>query len=133
MAQRSKPSIFNVVAFFVIGVACLFSSPSKSYAAQFSGDYLLKVCSVNRDGSERIAGGKIACQAYISGVIDYHNVLRAMGLTSGMDFCIPDKVTLNELHIRVLVYLYEHVKLHRKFVAAPAVSMALYSLYPCHK
>lgn len=133
MVKRSKLRVFNIAVFFVIGAACLFSSSSKSHAAQFSGDYLLKVCSVNRDGGERVSGGKIACQAYISGVIDYHNVLRSMGLTTDMDFCIPEKVTLNELHIRVLVYLYEHVKLHRKFVAAPAVSMALYSLYPCHK
>ncbi|PCK00402.1 MAG: hypothetical protein COA45_01070 [Zetaproteobacteria bacterium] len=133
MARRIKVAVFNIVIFFVMGTIFVFLYPSKSYAAQFSGDYLLKVCSVDRNGNERVSGGKIACQSYISGVIDYHNVLRSMGLTSGMDFCIPDKVTLNELHIRVLVYLYEHVKLHRKFVAAPAVSMALYSLYPCHK
>ena len=133
MTKRVQLSILNTVVFLVIGAACLSLFPSKSYAAQFSGDYLLKVCSVNRDGGERVEGGKIACQAYISGVIDYHNVLRSMDLTTDMDFCIPEKVTLNELHIRVLVYLYEHVKLHRKFVAAPAVSMALYSLYPCHK
>ncbi|PCJ02737.1 MAG: hypothetical protein COB14_01900 [Alphaproteobacteria bacterium] len=133
MTKRLKLNVFNIAVFFVIGAACLSLSPYKLHAAKFSGDYLLKVCSVNRDGRERVEGGKIACQAYISGVIDYHNVLRSMGLTTDMDFCIPEKVTLNELHVRVLVYLYEHVKLHRKFVAAPAVSMALYSLYPCRK
>lgn len=133
MAKQSPSSFFNIAVLLVIGAVCLFVYPQKSFAARFSGEYLLKVCSIDRHGIEIIEGGKIACQAYISGVIDYHNVLRVMGLTSGMDFCIPEKVTLNELHVRILVYLYEHAKLHRKFVAAPAVSMGLYSLYPCHK
>lgn len=133
MGRQSYFTSLYTIPFLVIFTVCVFLFAGKSNAAQFSGDYLLKVCSVDRDGNERVAGGKIACQAYISGVIDYHNVLRAMGLTSGMDFCVPEKVTLNELHIRVLVYLYEHVKMHRNFVAAPAVSMALYSLYPCNK
>ncbi|MGH1377533.1 MAG: Rap1a/Tai family immunity protein [Alphaproteobacteria bacterium] len=133
MGKQSHCNFIYITAFLFILAVGMFLFAGKSYAAQFSGDYLLKVCSVDKNGNERVAGGKIACQSYISGVIDYHNVLRAMGLTSGMDFCVPEKVTLNELHIRVLVYLYEHVKMHRNFVAAPAVSMALYSLYPCNK
>ena len=39
-----------------------------------------------RQGMRFVRGGKIACQAYISGIIDYHNTLRAMGLTSDMNF-----------------------------------------------
>lgn len=113
----------------------LFNSAvsSKSYAAEFSGEYLIKVCSMNSRGEEIVKGGKIACQAYIAGVIDYHNMLRAMDLTSDMNFCIPEKVTLNEIHVRVLAYMYERAKLHRKFVAAPGVAMALFSNYPCNK
>jgi len=102
-------------------------------AAQFSGEYLLKVCAIDQKGDEIIPGGKIACQAYISGVIDYHNMLRSMDLTSDMNFCIPEKTTLNEIHLRVLKYMYEHKMLHRKFVAAPGVAMALFSSYPCRK
>jgi len=99
--------------------------------AQFSGEYLLKVCAVDSTGREVVSSGKIACQAYISGVVDYHNMLRAMDLTSDMNFCIPKDVSLNELQIRVLAYLYKRAKLHRKFTAAPGVAMALFSLYPC--
>ncbi len=102
-------------------------------AANFSGEYLYKVCSVDGKGNETVPGGKIACQSYISGVIDYHNMLRAMDLTSDMNFCIPKGITLNEIQLRVLVYLKKNLKLHRKFVAAPAVSMALFSFYPCNK
>lgn len=89
---------------------------------------------MDKTGEEIVPGGKIACQSYISGVIDYHNMLRSMDLTSSdMNFCIPETVTLNEIHLRVLSYMYKRAKLHRKFVAAPGVAMALFSLYPCRK
>lgn len=112
---------------------CLFFTQN-AYAARFSGEYLIKVCMMDKSGDEIIPGGKIACQSYISGVIDYHNMLRLMDLTSSdMNFCIPETVTLNEIHLRVLSYMYKRAKLHRKFVAAPGVAMALFSLYPCRK
>lgn len=117
-------------AFAVFIFAMLFCVPHVQ-AAQFSGEYLIKVCSVDKKGREKIKGGKIACQAYISGVIDYHNMLRSMDLTSDMNFCVPKDVTLNEIHLRVLNYMYKRAKLHRKFVAAPGVAMALFSIYPC--
>lgn len=112
-------------------VLFVLSPINVSKAAHFSGEYLYKVCAIDRKGNEVIKGGKIACQAYIAGVIDYHNMLRSMNLTSDMNFCVPQGTTLNELQLRVLAYLSERNKLHRKFVAAPAVTMALYSAYPC--
>tara|TARA_R110001592_G_scaffold20926_5_gene84585 strand:- start:22346 stop:22717 length:372 start_codon:yes stop_codon:yes gene_type:complete len=117
----------------ILGASCLSLRASPVYAAQFSGEYLIKVCSVDKYGKEIITGGKIACQSYIAGVIDYHNMLRSMDLTSDMNFCIPKKVTLNEIQLRVLEYMYKRAKLHRKFIAAPGVAMALFSIYPCHK
>lgn len=117
-----------ILLFVVIGL-----SSRDAGAAQFSGDYLMKVCAVNKNGEELIKGGKIACQAYISGVIDYHNMLRSMDLTSNMNFCIPESVTLNELQVQVFSYLKRNKKLHRNFVAAPAVAMSLFSNYPCGK
>lgn len=108
-------------------------APSYVHAAQFSGEYLLKVCAVDKQGNELVKGGKIACQSYISGVIDYHNMLRSMDLTSDMNFCIPENVSLNDLQIRVYAFLSKQEKLHRKFVASPAVAMALFSFYPCHQ
>ena len=122
---------------FVVVFLCLFGFivfiPAKANAARFSGEYLIKVCSMNKYGEEIVKGGKIACQSYISGVIDYHNMLRSMDLTSDMNFCIPQDVSLNEIHARVLAYMYDRAKLHRKFVAAPGVAMALFSIYPCGK
>ncbi|MGH1456956.1 MAG: Rap1a/Tai family immunity protein [Alphaproteobacteria bacterium] len=104
---------------------------TQTHAAHFSGEYLHKVCSVDKAGKELIQGGKIACQSYIAGVIDYHNMLKSMDLTSDMNFCVPEDISLNELQLKVLFYLSKRNKLHRKFVAAPAVTMALYSFYPC--
>lgn len=127
MALRLEYLVFLVVC------ASVFLPIKTAWSARFSGEYLIKVCMVNNKGEEIVPGGKIACQAYISGVIDYHNMLRSMDLTSDMNFCIPEDVTLNELHIRVLSYLYKRAKLHRKFVAAPGVAMALFSLYPCNQ
>ncbi len=124
--------LIRMIGRFVVVLFVLFLFPARhASAAQFSGEYLIKVCAVDSTGREIVKGGKIACQAYISGVIDYHNMLRAMDLTSDMNFCIPENTSLNELQIRVLAYLYKRAKLHRKFTAAPGVAMALFSLYPC--
>ncbi len=115
----------------LFAVLIIIFSVGHAHAAKFSGEYFIKVCSIKRDGSEVVKGGKIACQSYISGVIDYHNTLKAMGLTTDMNFCMSEEITLNEIHLRVLAYLYKREKLHRKFVAAPGVAMALFELYPC--
>ncbi len=116
----------------VLCVICLILlGSSNANAARFSGEYFIKICSVDSSGDEVVKGGKSACQSYISGVIDYHNTLRVMGLTPDMNFCISEDITLNEIHLRVLAYLYKRKKLHRKFVAAPGVAMALFELYPC--
>ncbi len=129
MKIKTLNFVFAVlIMLFIVG-----NNAGSAYAARFSGEYFLKVCAIDRKGNETIEGGKIACQSYISGVIDYHNTLRAMGLTTDMNFCISEEVTLNEIHLRVLAYLYKRKKLHRKFVAAPGVAMALFELYPCRK
>lgn len=114
-------------------IAVLLFLASPASAARFSGEYFVKVCSVDKQGNELITGGKIACQAYISGVIDYQNMTKSMDVSTGIEFCLPQDETLNEIQLRVLAYFYEHNKLHRKFLAAPGVAMALADAYPCRK
>lgn len=99
-------------------------------AAQFSGAYLNKICGVNDKGQEISPGAHAACQSYISGVVDYHNMLRSMKIAPEIDICVPDHVTLNEMHLQVLKYLEANPQ-HDSFVAAPAVLLALYAKYPC--
>ncbi len=124
---------FISFSFFIMLIAVGVFLPQKAQAVRFSGEYLMKVCALDRNGNERVRGGKVICQSYISGVIDYHNTLRAMDLTSDMNFCIPNDETLNDIHIRVWAYMTRREKLHNQFVAAPGVAMALFSFYPCKK
>lgn len=102
-------------------------------AARFSGEYLIKVCAIDKAGKEIVKGGMLACQAYISGVIDFQNMTKSMDVSTGVEFCIPETETLNEIQLRVLAYFLENNKLHRKFVAAPGVALALSTSYPCRK
>lgn len=104
---------------------------SRAEAARFSGEYFLKVCALDRSGNEIVAGGKIACQSYISAIIDYHNFLRTLNSANSPSFCIPENVSLNEIHLVVLLYFMKNQKLHRKFIAAPGVELALIDAYPC--
>ncbi len=107
--------------------------PMPAKAAQFSGSYLLHVCGVDEKGKELAIGGHIACQAYIAGILDYHNLLRSLGAPPSIDFCVAEEVTLETLHVQVYSYLFKHKQEHGAFTAAPAVAMALYQYYPCKK
>ncbi len=109
--------------------AFLFAAPTQ--AARFSGDYLLEVCSANPDGTERIKGGYIACQAYIAGVLDYHNLIRSMGTAPSVDFCVPEDVSMKDIQAKVTQYLYENRASQGPFIASPAVSLGLFKAYPC--
>lgn len=120
-----------VWVFFFLIVFCFGLLPTSSFAARFSGDYLLKVCALDREGNEIVAGGKIACQSYLSAVIDYHNFLKTLDSSGPKSFCLPEDVSLNEVQLVVLLHFMKKEKLHRKFIAAPGVEMALIEKYPC--
>lgn len=117
----------------LIGLVCfsVFLSLSPAGAARFSGEYLMYVCGRDENGKELVSGGHIACQAYIAGVLDYHNLIRSMGAAPGVDFCVPENVDMYHLQDQVLSYIFRHREQHAKFVASPGVALALYSAYPC--
>ncbi|MGZ9097232.1 MAG: Rap1a/Tai family immunity protein [Micavibrio sp.] len=121
---------FFILALLVCAVSSVTTSPAQ--AARFSGAYLIKICGVDAKGSEISPGAHAACQSYISGVVDYHNMLRSMKMAPEIDFCIPKNVSLNQLHLQVLQYLERNPQ-HDSFVAAPAVVMALYEKHPCSR
>lgn len=123
-------SLHNLLMAAIAMTLTLICAASPAQAARFSGAYLMKICSVDDKGNETAPGAHAACQSYISGVIDYHNMLRSMKIAPAIDFCIPETVTLNEIHVKVLRYLQQNAQ-HDAFVAAPAVLMALYESYPC--
>ena len=107
----------------------VFGAPARA-DTQFSGAYLLHVCEMDAKGREVVKGGHTACQSYISGVIDYHRILQSMKLAPKIDICVPTKASLSKVHLIVLAYLRKH-KENDAFIAAPAVTMALYKAYPC--
>ena len=116
----------------VLMVVFVGLSARPAEAARFSAAYLMKICGVDAGGNEVTPGSHAACQSYISGVIDYHNMLRSMKIAPEIDFCIPETVTLNEIHLTVLRYLQRNPQ-HDAFVAAPAVLLGLYEKYPCRR
>lgn len=117
----------------LLALFCLaLMAPGTARAAQFNGKYLLELCDIGAEGQEKIPGGHAACQAYIAGVLDYHAVLQSFKIAPKIDICVPGDVTMNQLHAIVLKYLKENTQ-HDGFIAAPAVTVALYQAYPCRK
>ncbi len=123
----------RVYSIAIIAAIIFLSMPLKAHAARFTGNYLLEMCAVDKDGKEIVAGGHALCQSYIAGLLDYHNLMRSMGGAPSVDFCVPDGEPLNKLQNVVAAYLYKNKNDHGSFVASPGVALALYGSYPCKK
>lgn len=109
---------------------CPIPSKAQGTGALISGAYLLEICKSDADGKELVPGGHTACQAYIAGIIDYHNLLRSLGTAPSIDICVPNTVKLSDLQNIVWKYLEQNSQ-HDAFIAAPAVSLALFEVFPC--
>lgn len=120
-------------SFLVLLLLLCFMPARSSQAAQFSGSYLMHVCSSDANGKEMAVGGHITCQAYIAGILDYHNLLRTLGVAPSVDFCVPEKTNLQTLQRQVFSYVFKNRQQHSSFTAAPAVALSLYNAYPCKK
>lgn len=101
-------------------------------ANQFSGAYLLRLCSKGQNGEETVPGGHIACQAYISGVIDSHKLIQSLQTSKQTSFCIPEGEPLVRVQEKVHAFLKANPG-NDPFVAGPAVALALLEHYPCQK
>jgi hypothetical protein len=129
MKKSKRTFRFSIV---LCVLAVLAGLPRPAHATRFSGAYLLHLCEMDKKGHELVKGGHNACQSYIAGVMDYHNVLQVLKLAPKIDICVPEKVTMNQVHMIVLKYLRAHSE-HDAYIAAPAVTMALYQAYPCRR
>lgn len=107
-----------------------FPAKAQKTGALISGAYLLELCKQDEEGNELVSGGATACQSYIAGLIDYHNLLRSLGTSPSVDMCVPNTVKLNDLQEIVWKYLEQNAH-HDAFIAAPAVSLALFEVFPC--
>jgi hypothetical protein len=119
---------------FILMMALIIPSVARaqSTGALISGRYLMEICSRDDEGKEMVKGGHTACQAYIAGIVDYHNLLRSLGTAPSVDLCVPNTVKLSDLQDIVWAYLKENAH-HEAFIAAPAVSLALFQFFPCRK
>lgn len=109
-----------------------FPAMAQGTSGFFSGSYLRELCQRKENGKETVKGGHTACQAYIAGVIDYHMLMKSLGTAPTIDFCVPNTEKMSKLQDIVWVYLEEN-RQHSDFIAAPAVTLALYAYYPCKK
>ena len=98
--------------------------------ALISGAYLLELCKRDESGEEIAPGAHIACQSYIAGLVDYHNLLRSLKVAPAVDLCVPPTTKLKDLQDIVFKYLETNAQ-HDAFIAAPAVMLALFEHYPC--
>lgn len=112
-------------------IVLLFAPVSSALAARFSGDYLLQVCSFDAQGAELSPGSHVACQAYIAGILDYHALIRSMGVAPSVDFCVPEGESLYAIQKQVVSYIVRNKQEQGPFIAAPGVALALFNAYPC--
>ncbi len=129
--SRFSGSLRRLCLFTITVILVAYAPPARA-DTQFSGAYLLHVCEMDAKGKEIVKGGHTACQAYITGVIDYHRILQSMKLAPKIDICVPTKTPVAQVHRVVLAYLRKH-KENDAFIAAPAVTMALYKAFPCRR
>ena len=115
---------------FIVLVALLLV-PSSVQAAQFSGQYLISMCASDEKGNEIVSGGHIACQAYIAGILDYHALIKSLGTAPGIDFCVPEKMPMNQVQKKVQSHVLQNRKQHSSFIAAPGVALGLHNAFPC--
>ncbi len=126
----------KVLSLSFLAIALILPSISQAQetknSPRISGSYLYEICKEDKKGKEVVKGGHSACQAYIAGVIDYHNLLQSLGTSPSVDICVPPAAKMNDLQNIVWKYL-ETNSHHDAFVAAPAVSLALFEIFPCKK
>lgn len=133
--QRSIREYWNVPALagmFLCAMLIMPAAKAQETAGFFSGSYLRELCASDTKGKEIVKNGHTACQSYISGIADYHKLLKSLGSQPIIDICVPNTVPMRKLQDIVWLYL-EQNKQHSEFIAAPAVTLALYDHYPCPK
>ena len=122
-----------VVAIVIVIVVVLgYGLPVRAQqnGALISGAYLYEICKRNSGGQEVVAGGHATCQAYIAGIIDYHNLIQSLGTAPSVNLCVPPQIKLSDLQDIVWRYLERNTH-HDAFIAAPAVTLALFEVFPC--
>jgi Rap1a immunity proteins len=123
--QKATQPLIAVTMLFFLGIASA-STANAAVGALMTGKTLALLCTSTVDKDQA------ACQSYIAGVVDYHNLLRSLGTAPTVNYCLPDSLTMAQTKNIVTRYIMSRAE-HQDFIAAPAVAMALYNAYPCPK
>lgn len=122
MAKKFQQTFYMLT---LISLFCLSNMSEKpAYAAYFTSLDLLKMCKSPKEVDMK------NCHGYVAGIIDYHNLAKSLKTKPAIDFCVPKKLPIRDISLRVMAYLAKHPQ-HDYFVAAPAIAMALHKEYPC--
>ncbi len=103
---------------------CLWLYSRPAAAAYMTGNDLLEKCQSDKSADA------FSCMSYIAGVIDYQVMTQSLGTEPGVDFCLPEDLSLDKAAVIVMLYLRKSPQLG-SFIAVPAVTMALHEAYPC--
>lgn len=114
--------VVPVVALIGLLLCMAFSKPAQ--AGFVSTDDLEKSCMSGQHDQV------MRCLSYIAGVIDYHILMTSFGTQPTIDFCLPDKLTLEDAGVAVMAYLRTHPA--HDAIASAVIPMALNSAFPCH-
>ncbi len=126
----ARISFFILISFFIASFS--FNAVAQESRVFISSAYLHKICERNDEGGEIVPGGHTACQAYISGVIDYHNLLKSLGTEPSIKICITNAAKPSDLQDVVWSYIDKNAQ-HDAFAAAPTITLALAQVFPCKK
>lgn len=122
----------RITLLFVVLFALPLSANSQDSKVFISAAYLHQICERDEQGAEKVAGGHTACQAYIAGVVDYHNLLKTLKTEPSINLCITNNAKPSDLQDIVWNYLDKNAQ-HDAFAAAPAITLALAQVFPCKK
>lgn len=121
--------IFFLFVFFV-SFSISFETHAQNSRVFVSSAYLHKICARNDKGGEVVKGGHTACQAYIAGVIDYHNLLKSLGTEPSIKICITNSAKPSDLQDIVWKYIDRNAQ-HDAFAGAPTITLALAQVFRC--
>lgn len=121
MTKATQPLILAATALML-----LIGASSARAEALMTGKMLALFCT----SKEKI--DQTSCQSYIAGIVDYHNLLRSLGTAPAVNYCLPKGITMDQIKQIVTRYIVTRTE-HTDFIAAPAVAVSLYDIYPCDK
>lgn len=114
---------FILCSMFIVSLLVCDQAKAQQRTSYMRSVDLLAVCRVDKKDPK-------FCESYVAGIIDYHNLLQNFEVQTAVNFCIPPQYNLTQVTEIVMNDLAGSPQ-HDHFIAAPAVSLALFKAFPC--